>query len=591
MFKNSALLVMAMVFAVLPLNAQLTIDGTPIVYDKLTKTYLLTAPESVFGSAYLAAVVIDDGVTNVSINGQQVTDSVNFPLVDGETGYTLQFKNKNKVTTSTLYFTYLPIMCLTGTFTNDYTVAPVDFIMPDGNGVQHYRAKIKRAGSSTNAQWIYKRNFHVKFVDDNDEKTDVSFFGLRSDNHWRLDAGSRDMIRFRNYAANGLWADFDSKPYYADKQPKARSCIRGSHVEVFMNGNYHGFYNFSEYLDRKQMKLKKYSEEEVLADDSVTTFTSQQIHGLMWKSKDSTVQTLFVSCGQDPVDNTAPSWGEWELEYPEIDEVCPTDYSVLYNAVKFVSRSNDAVFRAEAPSYFDLPVLADYYMFINVVFGIDNTASNMVLACYDSEKDKKITFAVWDLDATVGQHYLDIDGYYHADEIQPENELEDVPTNMCDLSLNRLFMRVKTLPEFQRRVVNRYWQLRETILDPDSLVDRYQRIYDRLDACGALDRESQRWSGIDEIEHRDLVFDEEMDYLCDWLRRRIAYLDTHTFACMRGDTNGDGMVTITDVTTLIQYLLNESDSAGFNHINADVNADNDITVTDATMLLTSLLGQ
>ena len=60
---------------------------------------------------------------------------------------------------------------------------------------------------------------------------------------------------------------------------------------------------------------------------------------------------------------------------------------------------------------------------------------------------------------------------------------------------------------------------------------------------------------------------------------------------MRGDTNGDGMVTITDVTTLIQYLLNESDSAGFNHINADVNADNDITVTDATMLLTSLLGQ
>ena len=135
MFKNIVLFVMAMAFAVLPMKAQLTIDGTPIIYDKLTKTYLLTVPESVFGSTYRAAVVLDDGVTNVSVNGQQVTDSVNFPLVDGVTGYTLKFRNKNKVTTTTLYFTYLPIMCLTGSFTNDYTIAPVDFIMPDGNGV------------------------------------------------------------------------------------------------------------------------------------------------------------------------------------------------------------------------------------------------------------------------------------------------------------------------------------------------------------------------------------------------------------------------------------------------------------------------
>ena len=589
MFKRIVLVALALA-VVLPLKAQLSIGGTPIVYDKLTKTYLLTVPDTVFGKAYHASVVVDAGVKNVSINGQPVTDEVDLPLIDGENGYSLVFKKNNKVTTTTLYFTYLPIMCLTGTFTNDYTIAPVDFIMPDGNGVQHYRARIKRAGSSTNLQWIYKRNFHVKFIDDNDEKTDVSFFGLRSDNHWRLDAGSRDMIRFRNYAANGLWADFDSKPYYADKQPKARSYIRGSHVEVFMNGNYHGFYNFSEYLDRKQMKLKKYSEEEVFDDDSVTSHVETNFHGLMWKSKDATVQTLFVSCGEGPVDNTAASWGEWELEYPDIEDVCPTDYSVLYNAVKFVSRaSNDDVFPQEVGNYFDLPVLADYYMFLNVVFGIDNVASNMVMACYDSEVDKKITFAVWDLDATVGQHYLDTDGYYHADEIQPENELEDVPTNMCKITLSRLFTRVKALPEFQRRVVNRYWQLRETVLDPDSLVARYQSIYDRLDACGALARESQRWSGIDEIEHRDLVFDEEMEYLCDWLRRRIAYLDTHTFACLRGDVNGDGVVNVSDATALIQFLLTESAPVGFKHVNADVNADNDVTVTDVTMLITFIL--
>ena len=165
--------------------------------------------------------------------------------------------------------------------------------------------------------------------------------------------------------------------------------------------------------------------------------------------------------------------------------MCPTDYSVLYNAVKFVAFSNDQKFLNEVGDYFDLPVLADYYMFLNVVFGIDNACNNMVLACYDCAVDKKITFAVWDLDATVGQHYLDTEGFYHADEIQPENELEEVPTNMCELSLNKLFMRVKNIPLFKRMVVNRYWQLRSTVLDPDDLVARYQTIFKRLDDCGA----------------------------------------------------------------------------------------------------------
>ena len=568
--------------------AQLTIDGTPPVYDKLTKTYMLTVPEEVFGQAYQAQVLLDAGVSNVKIDGQEVTSTVTFPVINADTCYTFSFKKNNVQTTSTIHFTYLPIMCITGTFSNNYVVAPIQMIMPDGLGVQSYRAKIKRAGSSTNLQWVHKRNFHVKFVDGNDEKIDVSFFGLRNDNHWRLDAGTTDMIRFRNYAANGLWADFGTRSYYADQEPKARSYIRGSHVEVFMNGQYHGFYHFSEYMDRKQMKLKKYSEVEELSEDGTTTQTAFDFHGLMWKATDVTPQTLFMTTG-GALDNTKDTWGGWELEYPEIDDVCPTDYSVLYNAVRFVGSSSDATFENEVGDYFDLPVFADYYLFINVVFGIDNAANNIIMACYDMAVDKKITLAVWDLDATVGQHYSNNEGYYHADEIQPENELVEVPTNMCALSLNKLFMRVRNIPLFKRMVVNRYWQLRETVLQPDSLVSRYEAIFRRLDNCGALDREAARWYDIYDISHRYLEFDEEFDYLCDWLRRRIAYLDAHTFACLRGDVNNDGSTDIADITILINYLLTDSASDGFNDVNADVDADNFININDVTELINILL--
>ena len=569
--------------------AQLSIGGTRPVYDKISKTYMLTLPEEAFGAAYVAPVVLDDGITEVKINGQDVTDAVTFPVINATVNYSFVFKKNGTLTQSTIHFTYLPIMCITGTFSNSYVEAPVEITMPDGQGAQVYRARIKQAGASTNGQWIHKRNYHVKFIDEDGEKKDVSFFGLRNDNHWRLDAGTRDMIRFRNYAANGLWADFGTKLYYADQQPKARSYIRGSHVEVFMNGNYHGFYNFSEYLDRKQMKLKKYAEVEVPNEDGTGSTLQGVFHGLMWKSTGCNSQSLFVN-DNAVCNNTQASWSAWSLEYPEIDDVCPTDYSVLVNAVRFVAYSDDLTFAEQVEEYFDLPVLADYYMFISVVFGIDNAGNNMVLACYDSAVDKKITLAVWDLDATVGQHYLDIEGYYHADVIQPENELEDVPTNMCALANNNLFNRIKRLPQFRRMVVNRYWQLRETILQPDSLVARYCAIYQRLDSCGALDREAGRWYDINDIGHLYLDFDGELQYLCDWLRRRIAYLDTHTFACRRGDVNNDGDVNIADVTTLINYLLSNGTAETVDQVNSDVNADNQIAIGDVTSLINLVLG-
>lgn len=564
-------------------SAQLTINGVPPVYDSRTKTYMLTLPESAFGGPFVADAVLDSDVASVTINGQDVTTQVEFPQVNGTVSYSFVFTKQNGTTTrSTLHFTYLPIMILTGTFSNNYVVAPVKMIMPDSSGVQNYRARIKHAGSSTNTQWVHKNSFHVKFVDDEGEKTDVSFFGLRNDNHWRLDAGTRDMIRFRNYAANGLWADMETKSYYADQEPKARSYVRGSHVEVFLNGQYYGFYNLHEYLDRKQLKLKKYTEQEDSAGN-----TTVKMHGLMWKAKDANSQTLFVSCNE-AVDNTQDNWGGFDLEYPDIEDVNPTDYSVLYNAVKFVSESSNEAFISHAPEYFDIPVMADYYMFLNVVFGIDNACNNMVWSCYDCAQDKKLTLSVWDMDATVGQHYSDADGYYHADVIQPENELEDVPLQMCGLSTNKLFTQLKNLPEYRLRAVNRYWKLRETIFDPDSLVARYTAIYDRLDACGALSREAVRWSDTGDIAHRMLEFDEEFDYLCDWLRRRIAFLDTHTFACKRGDVNDDGQVNLSDMTQLIHYLLN-ADNDDVNIINADVDMDNSITVSDLTQLISIIL--
>ena len=554
----------------------MTFDGKPPVYDSLTRTYMLTVPEEVFDNGpFQMFVVIDEGVTNVSINGQQVTDAdvVEFPSISRDVKYSLTFTRDGVTTRSSIHFTFLPILTLSGSFGNDYVQGPVQLILPESEHVQNYQARIKWAGSSTNGTWTHKRNYHLKFVDDDGEKMEVSFFGLRSDNHWRLDAGTVDMIRFRNKAAHDLWADFATKPYYADKEPKARSYVRGTHIEVFLNGEYNGFYNMTECLDRKQMKLKKYEEQE----DSVIN------HGFLWKAKEATPQTLFMA--NTLCDDTLDNWAGFELEYPDIEDVNPTDYSVLRNAVRFVANSDQAAFNAHAGEYFDLPVLVDYYVFINTLLAIDNVCKNILWGCYDSQVDKKLTIGVWDLDVTVGQHWRDLDGYYHSEAVQPEQEMDQSPA--CMLPNNLLFNYLREMPEFNMWVVNRYWQLRNGILDPANLVDRYEQIYNRLECCGALDRETVRWSDTGDIAHRDLEFDVEFEYLSDWLRKRIAYMDANTFACLRGDVNGDGRLNIVDLNILIDALLHSYTVQRM--AEADVNADNKVNIDDVVELINVIL--
>jgi len=550
--------------------AQLTIDGRRPVYDRLTNTYLFTVPQSAFGKPYHADVVIDETVKTVFIGNRQIKNTLDLPLVDGDVTYPIFVSHNGSLVNSTLRFTYLPILTMAGDFNTEYSTAQVQITMPDEHEIRNYEARIKWAGGTTTYDWINKHNYHLKFVDENGEKMDVSFFGLRKDNHWRLDAGIVDMLRFRNKAAHSLWADFDTKSYYSDRQPNARSYSRGQHVEVFLNGEYMGFFDMTEFLDRKQMKLKKY-------DDALGQF-----HGMLWKGKDGTDQTLFIKSAA--IDNSKENWGGFDLMYPDIDEVSPTDYSVLANAVNFVATSDSATFVSHVGEYFDLPVLVDYYVFINTLFALDNVCKNIIWGCYDTAADKKLTLAVWDLEATVGQHWYDGEGFYHAPEIQPEVDFDQEYLRFSNMWRNRLFMRLKEMPEFRNQAINRYWALRQTVLSPDSLIARYVAIYDNLERSGALDRECERWSGNRDIAGRDLDFQGELEYACDWITRRISYLDSNKFAALQGDVDGDGQVDIDDITRLVDYLLTE-DSALINRITADIDKDGIVTVSDLAMLL------
>lgn len=388
----------------------------------------------------------------------------------------------------------LPIIKLTGDFGYDYQEGTVSIIYPDGSSQDNLTARIKWRGGTTNVEGKHKRNYKIKFIEDN------SFFGLRNDNNWILDAGQADVFRLRNRIATELWNDFATKPYYINEEPKALSGVRGEVVEVYLNNEYRGIYCFTECMDRKQLKIKKF-------DNDGT------IHGTLWKS--TGFGSSLMSTLPDSYDNSKAMMDVFEAKYPELDDLAETDYSTLWNAINFVVNANDDEFISHVDEYFDLPVVLDYYLFINLLGAIDNTGKNMYWAVYDKQKDKKITPAVWDLDLTVGCSTLE---QYSQEFTSPEYPLLDpfyLVTRLKQLNHNH----------FNQKILERYKELRKTYFNPENIFSRYELYYQILKESGAAEREEQKWSGDSDIYGYEINFKKELDYIQNWINKRIAYLD------------------------------------------------------------------
>ncbi len=78
---------------------------------------------------------------------------------------------------------------------------------------------------------------------------------------------------------------------------------------------------------------------------------------------------------------------------------------------------------------------------------------------------------------------------------------------------------------FIGKVKERYWQLRGTVFDADSLTARYKEHFDLLDSSGAVEREEARWSGDTDLDGQTLDLASEQEYISSWIARRIPYLD------------------------------------------------------------------
>ena len=574
--RKQLLLAMAIVLTAATSVAQtLNIGGHRAPLDTLNHMWLCSVPQSLFGQDFATTVSFGDELNDLVIEGVAIHsgDSITFDSIAGGKPYVLTAMLGDSLITGSITFTWLPIVELFGEFKKSYTYGDVIVNEPDSAYAEPLLAKVKTRGIATNVPGKNKRNYRIKFVNEEDStKENHRFFGLRNDNCWILDAGQMDFLRVRNRVSTDLWLDMARRPWYSDTLPNARNGSRGQMVEVMLNGEYRGIYNMCEPIDRKQMKLKRYDEE------------NREFHGELWMAY-TWSRTVTMS---DPAKRSSKVyWDGFELKYPDYDEIHRAKWTTLENAVWFAKRADESLsLRTDSMGYyFDVPVMQDYFIFITALQALDNESKNIFYACHDIADHPRLTMAPWDLDICLGQSYSP--KVARDEKVAPERQLDWV----FHLPMITMWHTM----DYHNEVVYRYRELRETVLNTDSLVNRYRSAIENLEECGAAAREEGRWSEDSDLAGKTLDLSEEMDYVEDWIRRRMAYLDENVFVEMTepeyklGDVNGDGEVNIADVNTIIDIILGGSADEGTMK-RADVIQDGEINIADINRELDLIMG-
>lgn len=510
----------------------LFINGKQPVLDRENQQFFISIPDSVRHDSSLHLyfnykikstskgkyIKLNDDFISLSENHFKIQS----PKCGKKYSLTLVDENGKKVAETHLQFTYLPLVEINLNYceANYYTRGQIR--VTDGNLPGYdslYHASFKYRGNTSLR--YQKKSFNIKLEDNNGYPIDRSFFELRNDNRWILDAMMIDRSCMRNRIGMELWNDFATRPYYADRERKARTGTRGQFVEVFWNGKYHGLYCMSERIDRKQLDIKKF------VPRSQSAQGRDEVHGLLYKGKEWGYEVLM---GHDQSGEYLPGrppqrynnnlgserWCNYDLKYPDYKTEA-VEWKPLYDAVNFVATSTPQQFDREVNRYFDMPVVIDYYLLLDVLLATDNHGKNMYYFAYDYAvpADRKLSLAPWDLDAILG-----INWESSSTNTTPDWDLDEY-IRILEHGQNTLFIKLRQSKQinWKELLAKRYADLRRTYFDKKNLINRVTTYADLFDISKADQREEEKWSGW----HEDLQ--EGAEYIKEWIDKRIDVLD------------------------------------------------------------------
>ena len=411
--------------------------------------------------------------------------------------------------------TTLPKMYLNGDITNmtAYQTVPmaIEYISPDeekygqsfNTGIQNNPVKIQGTSS---LQYV-RKNYTIYLKDEYGSDMYYNPYGAGSvaDYVFCLKADYMESSHANNTGCAKFVNDclYDTKtPMQLDNE-NCRTAINGFPIEVYMNGEYLGVYNFNH--DRYSYQSYGYD---------YRRYPNLLVYEI--NSNSNTSAGAFYRYG----DNAESSAGVTELNYYKRDfnliygnRTADSDtYSEIKTLVEWVSVAEQDLFRETISEHFNTEYLFRYFLMVLLIGAVDSLGKNLKIMTIDG----KVWYPTfYDMDTVLG---IDNTGYL---TIEPDVEIESGSYNTSNSNLWN-----KVWNFFRQELKDEWSAMRQGRFTLDNLMEY---IY------------GQQISVIpakyynDDAEVKYLQFGSLYTYCCHgnkehqirrWLRERIAYVDS-----------------------------------------------------------------
>ena len=416
-----------------------------------------------------------------------------------------------------------------------------------------------------------------KPLEEGGEKKKVSLLGMGKDNDWALLAPYADKSMIRDVLA------FEVSRPWMEYTPQGRFC------ELFLDGTYYGVYILSEVVTKGKHRINLPDPGE--SDDELTGGYIMEI--------DRTDEVTHTS-KYHPVSSTGQRYNNqyihFQYKFPDYEDMTQDQVQYINGRIDDME---DALwnYRPTGSSnyreYLDVLNFVDYQIAMELGHNVDGyRLSGKFFKRRDSE-DARFKMVVWDNNLSYGNA-----DYYNAWRTNTWMYKNNNTMNSAgDTQLIPFWWyKLNTDPDYTAMFKARWAQYRRSNLREDRIMATVDSLANLLTAQGAESRNSRAWPRWGQYVWPNYYiasnFSDEISWLKQWLHDRITWMDQQLgfdpTVLERGDVNGDGNVTIADVTTLIDYLLSE-DASQIDVEAADCNQDSDVNISDVTALIDYLL--
>lgn len=413
-----------------------------------------------------------------------------------------------------------------------YQNAQITITDTDGSVLSN-SCQFKVRGNTTALSWIEKKAFAFKF----EKKTDV--LGMGKGKKWALIANAFDPTLLRNYMALSL----------AKKLGLAYTS-EFRFAELWVDGVFRGCYLLAEPVQEGKDRVNIDVESNEGKNDFLIEYeASRQEDGVTY----FTVQNLrFIASEPEEPD-------EAQLDYIK---------STMDAVLSAVRRGNPE----EIAQKIDVASFAKFYLLNEFLKTFDFDMSSVF---FYYQNGRLCAGPAWDYDLSAGNA--------NPDYLPRGLAAHDTEGVFADKNIYRYLADQDWFIDAVRSEYRAHYSDFVGIYADGGLLDtacaQYGDVFSRN--YGEAGWFVGKW-WINIQMKPLLTYDKNFAYLKDWCRQRNMWMTGCYMPFAKGDVNGDGTVTVNDVTLLQRYLANAQPDIPL--AAADVSGDGAVTVEDATLM-------